>query len=251
MTLSILTLMALLSCSMQLMMPAILVQAGSEARRYLLRPVDEAAQDPEFVAFRDRLATAVRRRDAKVVLELAAPQVRERFVGSVAVPREAFVGSREHVDWVELEKALALGGAFTTINGSQPGRREFCAPYTYAAYPGHAEINGIVEKLAGAGEYSASEPWVVLGVRVPVRSAPAVDARVMGYVTHELVMLQGDEAPASPPVRWRKIVMPNGHEGWIAADQIRAPTDYHACFARIDGQWQMTEFSRDRAPRSK
>ena len=137
---------------------------------------------------------------------------------------------------------LSLGGRFTTSRGAQPGRREFCAPYTYSAYP--SQLNSIVEAMAGHDDNPESDPWVILGERVPVLERPTASAPVVGYLSHTLVIPSRAESPGSPRVRWREIFMPDGQTGWIPAEQIRNPADYHACFARIDGQWRMTAFNR-------
>ncbi len=241
---------AFVSCSSKAGIGHAQLQSGPPPRTLQLRPVDDAANDSTVRVFRDNLLSSVRARNVQRGIESSVPFLQDSFKRSLALPKSAFAGPvYEHVNWDELERLLSLGGTFTTINGSQAGRLEFCAPYTYSAYPGHEQLNKIVEATAGYAEHSDSDPWVVLGENVPVRTEPADTGRVLGYLTYNLVLMQGDEAPGKQPARWRKVIMPDEREGWISADQVRAATDYHACFANIDGRWQMTEFARDRSPR--
>lgn len=194
--------------------------------------VDQAKQDPEFAAFRDSLLAAARKRDASA---LAASMDRE-------------LQSREHA-WLsppfsntiafEVERALALGGAFTETRGAVLGRREFCAPYVYGAFP-----NQLPDFLDGEGD-----PWAIVGSHVPVRAQRSPSARTVTYLSWELVKADAwlDADPESH-LRWAEVTLPSGRSGFVQELQIRRTTDYHVCFAKIDGAWRMTTFARDQHP---
>lgn len=213
---------------------------------FRLPPVDEASRDPTFAEFRDRLIAAVKARDAKGVINSSVDELRRRFQ-RLSLPKSAFAGPRyEDADWVELEELLSLGGSFTTTRGSKTGRLEFCAPYVYSAYPSPEKLAFIIERLPGRNENPESDPWVILGRHVPGRSAPSEEAAPVVYFSHDLVLAA--EARGTP-VQWQAVYVTDIVQAWLAADQIRSPSDYHACFATIDGRWLMTEFTRDRSPR--
>jgi hypothetical protein len=141
----------------------------------------------------------------------------------------------------ETEHALALGGTFTTSRGAVPGRREFCAPYVYSAFP--EELPRWLE-----GE---ENPWAIIGSNVPVREQPRPSARVLTRLSWELVKADGwRDADPKGRLQWANVTLPDGRSGYVQEGQIRPTTDYHVCFAKIDGRWLMTSFARDEYPRS-
>lgn len=222
-------------------------QQPSPSQEAVLRFVDEAPQDPLFEKFRARFLASVKARDAESVMGWSTPALQAHFQQGLALPKSAFSGPRyEDTEWAELEKVLSLGGTFTTTRGALAGRREFCAPYTYSAFP--SPLNAIVEKMPGHDANPEGDPWVVLGERVPVVLEPSANAKIVEQLSHNLVLLSGAEAPGNLPVRWREVFTPGGRRGWIAAEQLRDPADYHACFAQIDGEWRLASFERDRSP---
>jgi hypothetical protein len=214
------------------------IRVYSWNKRVQLPPVNEAAQDPSFEAFHRALIEAVKRRDAAFVIESTIPELQGRFSGRLDLPRSAFVGGREASEWGVLERLLDLGGAFTTTGGKERGRREFCAPYTYSSYP----YSALQAPLAGRDENTEGSPWVILGARVPVHAAPKAGARVLTYLSHDLVIMGGG-GEATATAGWQDLYTYDGWHGWVRADQVRDPRDYHACFAMIDGRWLMTTFS--------
>ena len=79
---------------------------------------------------------------------------------------------------------------------------------------------------------------------MPVRTEPHPAAAIIGTLTHELVKINIEVSPAAgAPIRWYGVVV-DGKDGWVASDQIRDSEDYHACFARVEGQWLLIEFAR-------
>lgn len=212
-----------------------------------LLPVDEAHRDPGFHAFRQQLLSAVDDRDAQFVMSVLAPELHD--LGRVlALPPSAFAPpNREDAAWAEMARVLSLGGSFTTLRGRQEGRLEFCAPYTYSAYPTRAQLIQIVQQIPGHDHNALSDPWVILKDDVGVRAVPDDGAPILRRLSYDLVIPSGGEA--GTPVQWRHIYIVQGREGWVRADQIRSPDDYHACFANIEGSWKMTAFERDTSPR--
>jgi hypothetical protein len=199
--------------------------------RQSLPPQDEAALDPELATFRDRLLRALKGRDLKAILEIAAPAPRQRLEVSASIGPQA-------EDWIHLERALTLGGTFTTTRGAVRGRREFCAPYTYSAYP----TRPVPEDLAGE-----VDPWVIIGPKIELRLEPQSGAPRLITLSHELVKLSGESRDGGDPF-WFGVVAPDGREGWVRSSEIRDPEDYHVCFARVDGQWLISVFRRGVSP---
>jgi hypothetical protein len=187
--------------------------------------VDEAGQDPEFKAFRDRLERDVKEGDLQALSAAMAPALRARWPG--------WLDTIAH----HTARVLPLGGAFTTTRGAVPGRREFCAPYVYGAFPNELP-------LAIEGE---ADPWAIIGARVPVRTQPRPSARVLTYLSWELVKADG-WLNVPGPSQWAEVDLLDGRRGYVQEGQIRQTTDFHVCFAKIDGRWLMTAFARGRYP---
>ena len=224
----------------------VICQSPTPSRqRFQVRPVDEAAKDLSLKAFRAELIAAVKRRDAAFVINVAEPTVQAKLQPSLdpTVPRRA--GSPESEDWATLEGLLSLGGSFTTVNGAKEVRLEFCAPYTYSAYPVDGSMARITERLAGHDDVPEAGPWVILGARVPVRAEPSTSGKIVKYLSHDLV-LTGDQS-GTPPT-WIGVYVADGIQGWVPATEIRDPNDYHACFAKVGSRWMMTEFDNHRLP---
>ncbi|MFB6260984.1 MAG: hypothetical protein ABEJ96_08730, partial [Thiohalorhabdaceae bacterium] len=99
-----------------------------------LAPVDEAAQRPDFLEFRQRLQEVVAQREGKALLDLVSARIQVGF-GPGGQGREAFIdqwrpSAPDSPLWDELGRILGLGGEF--IDG---GNTVFCAPYVYTAFP--------------------------------------------------------------------------------------------------------------------
>jgi hypothetical protein len=208
------------------------LQTGYDRRPLL--PADEADQAPDFKEFRQSLLEAIRARDAATVLDATTPEIRARL-SRLALPRERFVGGALDADWEHLEELIVLGGTFTTTRGAVAGRREFCAPYTYSAYP-----RPVDRDLAGE-----LDPWIIISPKAALRSAPDPSAQVLTWLSYELVKPNGDARDDN----WYGVVAHDGREGWVASSDIRDPDDYHVCFALINGRWLMTAFDRGLPPR--
>lgn len=222
--------LTLLLLSIALAGPAAVDRQGTPIDRMRHFPfpfVDEAGQDPEFKAFRDRLERDAKKPDLQALSSAMTPALRTRWPG-----------------WLETiayhtARILSLGGSFTTTRGAVPGRREFCAPYVYSAFPN--ELPSAIE-----GE---ADPWAIVGAHVPGRAQPRPTARVLTNLSWELVKAGGwlDRDPQRR-LQWARVDLLDGRRGYVQEGQIRAATDYHVCFARIDGHWLMTKFANDQYP---
>jgi len=217
---------------------AVAVQ-GQPAQSVQLQPVDEAKLEPALLAFRTELLSAVRARRADGVLGAMSPNVRQQFQHWLRLPSEAF-GGGEQEDWSQLEDVLVLGGSFTTTRGVVKGRREFCAPYVYSAYP-----HPLPADLQGE-----RAPWVLLESDVEVHQHPDPSSDVLRRLSFALVKADGGGFPSrgGQQSTWALVQLPGGRTGYVRDSQIRDPDGYHACFALVEGNWKMVRFERGLTP---
>lgn len=181
-----------------------------------LRPVDQAAMQPDFFTFRARLQTAIAARDDAALLAAVDPAIQLSFGGDDGIEElKKQLRDPKGTMWADLGAALALGGTFSSAT-------TFTAPYVFAAWP-----DGV----------DSFECVAVLGDRVRVRQTLAADSAVVGTASYEIVQripLDRDE-----PVRVR---LASGVTGFVAAPFVRSPIDRRAIFERIGGRWVMRAF---------
>lgn len=201
-----------------LMLLPVLPVSAQPAR---LHPVDEAAQNPSFLVFRQRLMEALRVRDVAFINGILDPGIKVSFGGDEG-PRD-FVKywDLDHPEssriWNEFQTLLALGGAWQRDGG--PAR--FCAPYVFTHFPSGYD----------AFEYSA-----ITGRGVAVRERPDPSAPVIARLSFDIVRSEY----AEPAAAWTRITTPSGRSGYVARRYIRSPIDYRACFRRgANGDWKL------------
>lgn len=197
--------------------------------RYILAPVDEAAQDAAFLTLRTRLLEAVRSFDIDVIMAATSNDITLSSRGSAG--RETFrqwltidePGDPESY-WHALERVLAYGGVFL-------GPDTFCAPY-FACM--ELPICGVTD-CDGYTEFVAITP------DAPVYERPGRDWEVIARLAYEVVLL----APDDDPFRnypWYRILLADGRTGWVSKPDFYRSVDYHALFERRNGAWEMTKF---------
>lgn len=201
---------------------ALLLAAPAPAAELKLPPVDEAGEDPAFLAFRDDLLAAVRRRDIEAVAAAAGEDIKLSFGGSYG--RETFRDWLVQDDtgsgvsyWVELERAIALGGVFE-------GPESFCTPYVSC------------RRIPDCDSCDPYETLIAVSDRAPVHAAPDRGSEVVARLSYSVVRALDDGHP------WRKIALPGGGTGYVTAPEFRSPIDYRARFEKRGGRWLMTLF---------
>lgn len=207
-------------------------------------PIDEAVTDPTLSRFRSELTEIVERRALEDLMRIVEPTASMQTRGSNA---ETFL--RDFVDsgdelWPILRRVLALGGTFTTSRGAVVGRREFCAPYVYSAFP------VTLPEWIGGETY----PWAITGRNVAVRKAPTVASPVVARLSYVLVEYKSQQDnsvnPTDPPrpnmfqPTWIQVAITPERFGWVHGALIRSPQDWHVCMARIGNRWLISEFVR-------
>ncbi len=187
-------------------------------------PVDEAAQDPEFLDFRDRLLTAVRKRDLDAVVAVATEDIKLSFGGGYgrAQFRERLLADDNGAGgsyWEELEWALKLGGVF-----SGEHRRHFCTPYV---------------SCAGSHQCSYCDSYeilVAINDHAPVYAAADATAPVIARLSFDVVTLvdYGNQ--------WQQVRLADGQTGFVAFPEFRSPIGYRAAFEKREENWRMRLF---------
>ena len=185
-----------------------------------LRPVDQAASQPDFFTFRAHLQAAIARRDAAAVLAVVHKDIKNSFGGDDG--REGFKQkwqpeSADSSLWKELGAVLALGGSFDRDG-------QFVAPYVFSRWPDKVD---------------SFENVAIIGANVRVREAPRNDSATVGSLSFVVVPVLQEKEPHEG---WTAIRQPNGKAGYVLSQYARSPIDYRAAFKRIDNRWQLTLF---------
>jgi len=204
-------------------------QAASKARKLL--PVDEAAKDPTFKAFRDALIDAVKRKDTQFILGVVAPNILNDFGGGNGIQNfktKWRLGKTEESKlWAELDTVLSMGGSFRV----EEGKKTFWAPYVYSAWPDEFDC----------GE--DAQCYAVTGDHVNARREPSSTAPIVASLSYDIVKSKiEDTGSKKTPDGWIKVIVPGGATGYVATRFLRSPGDYRAGFAKVKGKWLMTAF---------
>jgi hypothetical protein len=182
--------------------------------------VDEASNDPDFLAFRTRLLEAVASRDTAFILSLVSDGILNSLGGDGGIDefiRHWQLDAEVSRFWTEFETLLRLGGAFMTDD-------RFLAPYTAATWQ-NTNLDGF--------DYSA-----VIGANVNVRSEPSLTAPVVSRMSYQTVR----EARSISSDEWVPVRLTDGGTAYINKRYVRSPISYRAMFERSNGRWELTAF---------
>lgn len=204
---------------------ALAAPALAEATR--LKPVDQASQDPSFVAFRATLLEAAKRRDAQAVLSVVDAKIINGFGGQDGITNFRKQWKPENPGsplYDTLIRMLSLGGTWSDVDG----RKEFCAPYVFSAFP---------------QDMDAFTHVVVIADGASLLSRPASGAPAVARLSYDILAidpLKSIEVKGSPgKYSWYRAKRADGKAGFVQARYVRSPIDYRAYFARVGGQWRM------------
>lgn len=194
-----------------------------------LLPVDEAAKDPSWVTFRNRLLAALEARDRKFLLSIIDANIRN----SMEAPRgpDSFrkmwnVDGADSTLWRELRAALFLGSAW---HKPEKGPRELCAPYVPVVWPTQLD----------PFDYGA-----IVAREVLVKAEPAYDSETLATLSYDLVVVRDWELPDKAPQsaqKWVRIRL-GDRDGFVPEEQVRSPIEHRACFIRTEAGWRMVAF---------
>jgi hypothetical protein len=203
---------------------------GIAAQERYVKPFDEASKDQSFLAFRNKLALAIRNKDSKYVLSILDPKIKPGFderenvedfkkVWKINDPKSKF--------WNELREVVGGGGRFSTENGV----KIFSAPYVYTDFPD--DLDGF-------------EYHVIYGENVNLRQKPdeksAVVARLSGNIIKVDEQNSITEGKENGEYLWYKIETLGGKKGFVQARNVRSPIDMRAGFQKKNGKWKMIFF---------
>lgn len=204
----------------------------SAQERYV-KPVDEAAKDKSFFAFRAKLIEAAKRRDAKYILGIVDRNIKNTFGDSNGINEFKKTWRLERHDskfWDEFITVLANGGTFWNRQGA-PKNQIFHAPYTFTNFPEDLD----------AFDYQA-----ILGSGVNLRSKPEANAPVVASLSYNVVKVDfaGSVkiAGSDEEYSWLKITTLGGKKGFVQAKYVRSPIDYRAIFEKRGGVWKLVAF---------
>lgn len=191
------------------------------ARGEKLTPFDNTQAAPGFSAFKQRLVTALQKRDVKYINSILSPNVDFSFGGQAGAaqfrkefkpedPRSPF--------WSELQKIVGLGGSYDAKRGT------VWFPSLFDRWP---------------ERYDGLEYAVVVEKSVPLRSAADASADVVETLSYDIVKLLRDPRDNA---KWMKVQAPDKKTGWVQTSQIHSPGWRRAAFKRISGKWMLTTY---------
>ena len=203
-----------------LLLATFMARGSLQAQEARVLPVDEAAEDAGFFAFRARLQRAIAERDTVALLAVVDPDIKLSFGGDYGIARfrEMVADPSEQV-WTELGTVLALGGRFY-------GDSTFAAPYTFTDSP-----NGV----------DPFEALIAIGDSVPVHAAPGDDADVLATLSFDVLRHAWDSRDPVPD-GWTAVRLQDDTIAYVRSRSVRSPIDHRAIFSRRDGRWWMITF---------
>ena len=190
-------------------------------------PVDEAARDPTWTSFKNRLLAALEKRDRKFVLSIVDPTIRNSFGGKRGLAEfraQWDIDAEDSGLWRKLSAALFLGGAYVKRD---QGPAEFCAPYVTPKWPDDVDPH---------------DHGVIVANDTFVKAAPSSSAATLETLSYDIVTVADWEIAdqsADARQRWVKIRLGTG-EGYVPEEQIRSPIEHTACFVKTANGWRMT-----------
>lgn len=213
-----------------LLMAVGLAAAIISAQKRYLRPVDEASQDPSFLAFRTRLIAAVDRKDAAFIYSIVDPKIRNGFGDRDTIAwfkRDWKLENKGSKFWKTFATVIKNGGAFWS-DGTN--KNSFVAPYSYSNWP-----DGL----------DAFDHFVIFGTDVNLREEPSMTGKVVAKLSYNIVTVEQETLPKSGKTEypgWKKVKTLGGLEGFVKEEFIRSSVDYRAGFEKKRGKWIMTFF---------
>jgi len=195
-----------------------------------LLPVDEAASDPSWTSFRNRLLTALEKHDKNFVLSIVDRNIRNSFGGKRGLAEfktQWDIDAEDSALWRKLSAALFLGGAYVKRD---KGPAEFCAPYVTPKWP---------------DDVDRRDHGVIVAKDTLVKASPSSSAATAEVLSYDIVtIIDWEVADQSADVRQRWVKIGLGMRvGYVPEEQIRSPLEHTACFVKSASGWRMTALS--------
>lgn len=193
-----------------------------------LAPVDEARKDETFLAFRNRLSAAVRKKDVEGLLALVDPDISYTFglgsgPGRTGFKKEWKLDTKpaESELWWTMRQVLDMGGSF-----SEEGKA-FEAPYVFSCWP---------------EQYDSFTHGAIIRPDAVLRPKASHIGQPVATLKYSIVQVLDGERVQNEGLKWIKVQVPGGPKGYVEAGDFRSPLDYRARFERLQGTWRMTSF---------
>lgn len=212
-----------------LLLVAPVTSAQEPAAPKKLLPVDEAAKDPSWISFRNRLLEALQKHDRKFLLSVIDRNIRNPLDtprGIAAFRKQWDFEADDSPLWRELPGALFLGTAWLKPEKGPP---QLCAPYVAAKWPDDVD----------PFDYGA-----VTARETLAKTAPSSDSGTVGTLAYDIVRVTDWEiADRAPEVKqkWVKIRL-GDKDAFVPEEQIRSPIEHRACFIKSESGWRMVAF---------
>ena len=182
-----------------------------------LAPRDECGELEGAADFRNRLAEAVRLRDANAVAALAADDIQLDFGGGAgAAEFKKRLNEPGGELWKELDALLTLGCSANDQGG-------ITIPWVFD------------QDIGDADPYSS---LLVMGEEEPVHETASPSSKAIGSVSWDLVE-SNDYQPDRP---MQQVTLADGKTGYIATDKLRSIIDYRLLASSRNGKWSITSF---------
>lgn len=180
--------------------------------------VDDGAEDPSFVAFRDTLRAIIARRDTGALLRLVAPGARLSFGDTPGGPE---------------------GLRAMWLSGDPPQGEPVWEALGHALDGGSAEEDGAVTVPFVGGLWPSDEdPFAhvaVLNSYVPAYDQPGGD--LVAHLSQLIVPI------LAPPLDgWQQVRLPNGQAAYVEAAETYSPVGYRAVFWDDGDGWRLRSF---------
>jgi hypothetical protein len=208
--------------------------AASDAKGLKLLPVDEASKDPSLVAFRQRLISAVEKKDHQYIRSILDPNIVVSFGGDGGVKDffEFWKPERPESElWQELATILSMGGSFEPTEGEP----SFWVPYVFSTW------DRLEDQLKGDDDVFTHA--AIVAENVEMKSAPDPGATILSMLSYDVVKVDYESSvreSGKDSFAWVKITMSDGKTGFVEGRFIRSPIDYRAGFQKKGDRWRMT-----------
>lgn len=214
--------------SILLILAAFVLSAAGQER--FVKPVDEASKDASFLGFRTKLISAVEKKDAKYILSIVAPDIKNGFGGEdgiVNFKKQWKIEQKDSEFWKEFSAVIKNGGSFI---GEGPNKLSlFAAPYLFTVWP---------------EDVDAFEHGAIFGTNVNLREEPNTESKVVAQLSYNIVKVDYENPQFNDfeKATWLKVETLGGKKGWVKDDFVRNSIEYRAGFEKKRGQWKMAFF---------
>lgn len=199
---------------------ALALETSAVAR---LEPIDETAKNPSFATFKEKLKTAVQKKDSAFIRNVLSKSVRYTFgpTEEGVSPVDGFLKEFKVEDkkasqfWKDLKEVLDLG---CTAYGE-----EFICPYVFSKWP---------------DEYDSYDFVAVTSEKVPIRKKAEPSADVIRFAKFEILKLAHGKRVGG----WKAIDLGKGSVGFVSEASVRGATDYRAGFEKTGNGWKLKYF---------